>query len=245
MQDSIDQKIEAYLLGKLRGEELAAFKARLKSDAQLAEEVKTRKLLIRQVESLGALEMKNRLVAIKDQMQQRRRKVIRRMLGLAGAAAIALLFFALPLFQTPDSPRDLYEKYHEAYQLPFTSRNTTNQNPILDQAGTYYLAGDYTNALPLLEQLLSEKPSDSRTRLALGICQQKLELQEAALQTFAPLIEKQDALYLDQARWYSALAYLQLEQTEACRQQLIALSANPRAVHYEQAKELLGALPAK
>ena len=238
MQEFTNEKIEQYLLGQLKGEELANFESQLKTNTALAKEVNVQRLLMEQVESLGALEMKEHLLEIKKGLEGKRKLMIRRMLGLSAAAAIALLVFGVQFLGRDAPSRDLFGDYYAAYELPFTARSEKGEE-LLGQAGVYYLGKDYKKALPVLEKILKENPKDSRSRLALGISQMEMAKEQEALQTFAWLIENKDPLYLDQARWYTALLYLKNEEREACRKQLMLLIGNPRAPHYTQAQDLL------
>lgn len=230
--------IEKYLLGKLRGAKLKAFEEQLQNDPEMAKEVNLRKELIAQVEGLGALEMKEQLLEIKKNLEGRRRMMIRRTLGLVAAAAVALLVFGVQFMNGEVNPQGLYDTYYSAYDLPFASRAEGNDS-LLGEAGKHYQGKDYAQALPVLEEVLRKNPKDSRSRLALGISQLEQGQLAAAQDTFAHLIDTNDSLYLDQARWYTALIYLQQEKLDDCRKQLIFLSANPRAPHYEQAQVLL------
>lgn len=233
-----NNKIEAYLTGKLKGKELSEFKKQLKTDHQLAEEVKLQRQLIKQVESMGALKMKDQLLEIKEQLQNRRRRLIRNLIGLTAAAVFAGLILGSQFFgNTPPSSQELFAQHYQAYPLPFGDRAGGEEQ--LRQAGTFYLSSKYAQALPLLEQVLAENPDDSRSRLALAISQLELQQNAAAQQNLQLLIDREDPLYLDQALWYAALAALQQDQVATCRQHLIRLSGNPRAPHFEEAQALL------
>ncbi len=238
MQEFTKKQIEKYLLGKLKGSDLTSFESQLKTDTALAEEVKIQRLLMEQVESLGALELKEQLLGIKKDLEGKRKVLIRRMLGLGAAAAIALLVFGVQFLGTDAPAEDLFDNYYAAYELPFATRSGKGEE-LLGQAGVYYLGKDYRKALPVLEEIIAENPKDSRSRLALGISQMEMAKEQEALKSFAVLIENNDPLYLDQARWYTALIHLKNDQKEACRKQLILLIGNPRAPHYTQAQDLL------
>ena len=71
-----------------------------------------------------------------------------------------------------------------------------------------------------------------------------MELEDfpAALAAFSQLIDKKDAFYLEQARWYAALAHLQLDQLEAAKSQLQVLAQSPRAFKKETATQILQTL---
>ncbi len=235
--DLPNNKIEAYLMGKLKGKELSEFKKQLKNDAPLAEEVKIQRQLIEQVESMGALKMKDQLLVIKEQLQNRRRRLIRSMIGLVAAAAIALIFVGSQFFGDTVTSQDLFGQHYQAYQLPFGSRAEGQEE--IHRIGTFYHTRKYEQALPLLQQVLAENPNDSRSRLAIAICQLELQQIEEAQQSLQVLIDREDPLYLDQAHWYMALAALLQDQVATCRKHLILLSGNPRSTRFKEAQELL------
>ena len=239
MNPPTQQQIENYLLGLLTEAERKALEAQLEQQPELKEELKIQQLILDQVEAIGDRAMKKKLLAIKAKRKikgggSRLRTLFR--LGIA-AAVVATLVIAYSLLSSPPDPQQLFADHYEAYPLPFASREVGEEE--IARLGGLYRQKNYQAALPLIEQLLITNPQDSRLLLARGICQLNLGELKESIKSFNLLINQQDPLYLDQARWYSALAWLKLDQPAESEKILTIIAEDPEAFYHQKAKELL------
>ena len=78
--------------------------------------------------------------------------------------------------------------------------------------------------------------------MGIGICQLELSNYNEAIQIFEQLIQDEDPLYLNHARWYTALAQLKLNQVDLCKAQLEILIASSQSAYKQQAQKLLAEL---
>ncbi len=238
------QKIEDYLQGRLEGAALEAFLLQLEKDPDMAKELNIQQMLLEQIDALGDRKMKDKLQQIKQRVGQKdviplkRRRLYR---WTAAAAAILLLLLAVPWYlSTPNlSNEQLYAQHYEAYPLPLASRGGNGESPQIAEAGRLYRGKDFQQLLPLLSELTLAQPKDARLQLAQGIALMELKQYQKAISILLPQVEQIDGLYHSQARWYTALAQLQLGNIEACKIQLQFLSSSPQARFHQEAKELL------
>ncbi|GJM32195.1 MAG: hypothetical protein DHS20C18_11960 [Saprospiraceae bacterium] len=237
-----EDQIDDYLLGRLQGESLRAFQEQLDTDTELAKELGIRKELLQQIDDLGDQQMKARISEVHQlQLKQMKQyKLIQRSLILF---FLLLLLAILGWWFLGRAPKNeiLYQQHYQAYALNFGSRDQA-ANPGLLSAGAAYKQGDFANALTLFQNILTQAPNNTKIRLAIGLCQQELQQYDQALQSYTPLIEKDDPLYGDQARWYTALIHLHQGNREECINLLQQLANASSADFHEEAVELLGAL---
>ena len=211
--NSTDQHtIDEYLLNRLEGDNLQTFEQSLAHDEALAKEVAERKQLMSAMEMVGDLQMKERVRRIhlaeigrSDNPPNTNPRKWVFALVLILIASLAIWWFVRPKAQTPPQ---LYAQYYKPYDLNFSTRNS-DASLVLAEAGALYKSGNYATALPLFEQVINATPTDSKARLAAGICQLELKQYEEALAQFNVLIDAKDPLFGEQALWYGAMARLQ------------------------------------
>jgi len=110
---------------------------------------------------------------------------------------------------------------------------------LITKAGSLYQQGEYGEALPLLEQLKTTQKGDDRTTLALGVCYLEKGEYEKTISVLESAVLKKRFLYKDQAQWYTALSYLQLDKVEESKSILLTVAKNPNAFFKEKAEQLL------
>ena len=235
--------IDEYLLNRLEGPALTAFEQQMSQDKALADEVALQRQLLAAVDALGDLRMKERVQRIhKTEMERPTPNQESKKTGKWAILVVLLLLTAFGLWMVlrpkQQAPAQLYAAYYEPYDLSFGSRSTDAEQLLAD-AGTRYKAGNYAQALPLFEKAFANTPNDSKTRLAIGICQMEIGEFDQALTHFNALINANDPIFGEQAIWYAALAHLHKNNTEDCKKLLETLVKEPDSKYYEKAAQLL------
>ncbi|MEM9917931.1 MAG: tetratricopeptide repeat protein [Bacteroidota bacterium] len=245
-QSNINQ-IEAYLMDALNEQERLDFESRMARDSQLAKEVRRRKKMIEGVEYFGAERLKDRLKTIHSEVIGSDADAVVappkgrfKALYLLAAAAVVLLllslWFLLPGKQLP--PAEIYAANFEAYDMQSAVRSTTG-DPLPDQAKTQYTSGEYETALATLLTLLDQDANNVTYLLGAGNCYLQLGQAAKALPFFQRVLETDDLLFKDTARWYQALTYLKLNQPDAARPILQRLAAEVGGDFQEKAQTVL------
>ncbi len=183
--------------------------------------------------------MREQLLAVKDQLQQRRRRVFRGLLGLLAAALIALALLSSPLFKAPPSPQELFQQHFKAYAWNPPSSDESASTKSLFQ---YYELGDYQSAAKAFTAYHQAQPQDSFSFLAEASTSLALGQYDLATQQLQGLLSHAEPSVVEASRWYLALALLGKEEVEAARKQLLLLTSNPRAEYHDQAGQLLSDL---
>ena len=158
---------------------------------------------------------------------------------LSVAAASALFFFCWQFIANQkNTPEQLFAQTYEPYTASISTRDATAEES-LTQANEYYNAEKYKDAIPLLKTALSNQPKNSNLELALGNAYLSSHQIDLAISHFQNIIQRKDALYIDQAHWYLALSYLKNDQVEKCKNILELLANDSKADFHVEAKQLL------
>ncbi|MCC6726593.1 MAG: tetratricopeptide repeat protein [Saprospiraceae bacterium] len=247
MTSNDQHTIDEYLLNRLDATERQSFEQSLANDETLRKELEEHQQLIAAMGLIGDVQMKERVKRIhqaelgrgaKQPNQANLWKWVVAVIILS-VASLGIWLMVRPKAQTPPQ---LYASYYKPYDLNFGSRNT-DASQILAEAGNLYKAGKFAEALPLFEQTLSIAPSDSKARLAMGICQLELKQYDQALTQFSALIEAKDPLFGEQALWYSAMTKLQQGSTTEAKTLLVKMLTDYQTgVFYKDATQLLSDL---
>lgn len=237
--------IDEYLLNRLQGAELETFEKQLAQNPSLADEVAQHRQLMAAVDALGDLSMKERVRKI-HQLEMGRAKSPKPNSTWKWAIAIGIILIAaaslwLVLRPKPQTPAQLYANYYEPYALSFGTRSTESEQ-LLAEAGRLYKSGNFAEARPIFEQALATNSTDTKARLALGICQMELGQYDQALTQFNGLIAANDPLFGEQAIWYAAMVKLKQGDAASCKALLEGIISNKGNQFYEKANELMGSI---
>ena len=91
-ETGLEDRIDRYLLGYMDEDERSAFESEMSSDSSLAEEVRTRRMVIASVREYGR--MRDRLQSVEAGVRReraRRRKVLWPLISFAAAACLRTL----------------------------------------------------------------------------------------------------------------------------------------------------------
>ncbi|MFK8005214.1 MAG: tol-pal system YbgF family protein [Saprospiraceae bacterium] len=240
-QELIDQ----FLQKKLQGQELTDFMKKLNTDDSFAEEVESQRVVAKGIEHEGTKELRQRLKKIHQKVrdEQERKSNAKRIIipyrrWIAAAAVVLLIVIGFNFWNSSSSNQELYSKYYQAYVPNFTTRADALTGKI--KAENAYRAGNYKNAIVLLEELEGEEANDSRVLLGLGNASLNIDEYQSAIVQFNKIIQNNDELYLDQAKWYLALTYIKNGKIEESKSWLRQLANDETADFYKEAKTLLG-----
>lgn len=233
------EKIDDYLMERLPKADQAEFEQQIESDPELAAKVQEQRQVLHAVELMGDAEMKAQIgEAIRNRNQQSAKiRPINWKRGLAIAASVALLVFAYFFYTNPASNDAMYANYYETYNISAGSRSD-NMGQEISAATSAYKAKNYQQALTQFEAIYAAT-QDTKWLLAQGLSQMELQQFDAALNSFQPLIQQKDPLYLEQALWYAALCHLKNSNTAQSQALLEQLLAQPSSFQATEAEALL------
>ncbi len=216
--------IEKYIDGELEGKELLNFETLLSTDHDMKQDYNL---------SLGINNsiMEEDVMALRetmDYMYQDEAKVKRipstfsKRRFYYAAASTALLLAAGGVMQHLQQP-DLdsfaaFEKYYTPYEVSVTYRSGNLEiDRVLINALEHYEEQDYEEALVLFEEVLEYRQNDMAATLYSGISYMEEERYQKAAKSFNSIIENNDNLFIEQAKWYLAMCYLKTEKTDKAK----------------------------
>lgn len=254
MEHQTYELLKRYYLGQLPEAERAAFDQRLQTDTAFAEEVAAWAAIYKGIQKEGdqqldaqLRELGHRLLS--EEAGQMGASVVntgkKQAFGMprwlyAAAALILLLLIAWPVYQglKPTGPafadnRVLFDRHFQAPPAP----------EVRDAAATAwrtaYRNKDYAAAIEGLEKILADPAMSNRSEalLFLGISQLAAGHGQEALDALGQVDE--DSFDHEEAQWYSALAYIIVDDVIHAKQTLSAISGQSGNPHQAEAQEML------
>ena len=210
--------IEQYLQGKLTDSSLAEFEARLKNDENFASEVETVKAL----HGLVDLEGDRRALEMIDQASTEftGRKLVmrRRFIGLAIAAAIALVFMVIFPWNGGDTNlnEELFAENFSPYRAPSVSRSN-GLVATWDIAKSAYEKQDYETVIKTLEtDNLSQEDYLAQFYIGISCLAKSPSELNKAVSSFQNVLSS-DNDYRQAAEWYLGLALIKQNKNVAAK----------------------------
>lgn len=244
--DYSDEQLDKFLMGLFDENEEKRIQAALTGDQELSLRLQERKDLMLGIEAYHARGFKDKLKEIHNKSfgtaTVKKEAKRRSLLPWLAAAAIAMLVVAFFLLNNASTNTNaLYADNFKPYELSISQRDNTDEQ--LAQLLSLYDQGQYKEAIPVFNTLLTAENSNPVLRLGAGIS----ELEEGDLVIarghFEAILQSGDILYKDHAQWYLALTHLKSEDIEATKTALQVLVKDNDADHHQEAVELLERLP--
>ncbi len=241
------EQIERYLAEALSPEEQQAFEARLQEDAALAREVKLHRELARSLndEKVNALrgQLKNidqGWAAPTDQQPTKRISLNwRQLAGVAAIIAIGILAYTFlnrgPASLTND---ELFAQHFSPYRLVLDERSAApSEADQLRAAISSYETGNYDQATERFQQLQNTAPDNVLYTFYTALSQLSNERPTEAIPLLQGLLQKGTHLFVQQSRWYLALAHLDNNDSENAKAVLRQIQEGD--YQYEAAQAIL------
>ncbi|WP_020528813.1 tetratricopeptide repeat protein [Flexithrix dorotheae] len=204
----IDQ-IDAFLKGKMQGEELNAFKAYMQIEEAFSKEVELQKDLLISLNAHFNKELKQKLIqSDKSGAKAINKKLIPNYIKFGFAASVILfLFFGyFFLFQSIDNTA-IYTEFYKPYPN-IVSPQVRGVENIQTDILQYYEIADYNTAIILLEKELEKNDAPLAYRFYYGLSLMEIGKTDQAIVVLNQVAESGDAKFKDPAQWYLGLIYL-------------------------------------
>lgn len=237
-------QIDDYILGHLEEKEVIAFQQELEQNIALTEALHSQERILRGMTEGGRIELKAELKEIHQKVinTPRPKTKVKKMDWRPFVAAASLLFLGLVAWWSwplpANEPQQIFATNYEPYELMLAMRNETEDKRI-GEAAKFYRQRRFAEAIPILEALISEEGEHSQKILALAISRFEIGEKEKAFLPLQKIIKDKDPFLSDLAHWYSALFYLQLNQSAKAIPFLETLANSPNAAKREAAQKIL------
>jgi len=236
--------ISKYLAGELDISASVRFEEEMKNDRTLQEELKLHKEVDEALADTEVMDLRMQLNAMHLQLtpdlyspEKPKRKRYTR-LAVAASLAVILGFSVINVYRYSNSQKVL-EKYYQPYQITSTNRSGSGDaDKALRFAMEKYQMKNYREAVVLFEKVLEKEPNQMGTQLYVGISNFEIAEYKKAGKSFTKVIEHNDNLYIEQAKWYLGFCYLKTEEKDKAFKQFSEI-ANSKSYYNEKAKAIL------
>lgn len=258
MEQQTYDLLKRYASGQMPEAERTAFEQRLKDDSAFAEEIATWAVVQKGIQTEGDRQLAEKLHVLGKKLMQENASGLtattvnvgpKRLFHLprwayAAAAAVLLVLIAWPVYQSLQPTGTQYAYNNKAV---FDEHFRTGPLPVVRDAevATWqkaYEEKQYDDAIAALEALLANPNYTRRSeaQLYLGISRLAIGQGREALDALKKV--SSDSYDWDEAQWYSALAYIVVDdvvQAKPVLQNIASQAGNPRR---KEAQELLETL---
>jgi len=237
--------IEQYLANEMAPAERAAFKKELKTNAELAEELKLSQTIDSALQRDDVIELRQKLIAAVNAGRVAKEKeevpVIRmhnRKWWYAAASLLAVCGIAATLYmQTKNtiSTEALFSQYYNSENIVDQTRGDEN----IVEAVIKFQQKDFSMASQMFRRILDKDNSNIAVWFYYGISNIETKNYDNSIKAFTTIINQNDNLYIEHAEWYLGLCYLKNDQKDKAIDQFVVVASNPDNFHRQEAKDIL------
>jgi hypothetical protein len=242
-EDQRDQMIQAYLEGKMGGEELQKFTSEFESNPELAREIKRFKEIELGLRSIGVDNLKEEIKDWEKEylIHSSETVKVRTIRTYYSVAAIILLLVVAGIFfflnRQPDYS-NLYSQNYTPYEDMILDRGDMeeyNESPLKAGMEAYNMK-KYELASKNLSAYLEQMPEKYGVALYLGISEMELNQTKSAEKDL--MLAQKDPMFTQQAQWYLCLLYLKSNQPDNALDEINGILRNPDHYKFEDALKL-------
>lgn len=241
--------IEQFLANEMSASERLAFERDLKSDPDLAEELKLAMRIDSALEREDIIDLRQKLLRVIEANRQQPAEVpvVRmhvRKWWYAAASVLVLCAVAATLFL--QSPRNLsndaiFSEFYNASNMVDQTRGDQN----LVEAVIKFQQKDFATASVLFKNILEKDHKNIAVMFYYGIANIETQQLNVATKAFEDIIAQNDNLFVEHAKWYLGLCYLKNNQNEKATDQFVEIASDPDNYHRHEARAILDKMKVK
>ena len=221
-----------YLDNAMTGAEKEAFEARLRSDPNLAEQLKSLQVAREAIRYYGIRKQVELVRRERKAAQSAKvisiRSVVRYSLAIASCAVLIIVGVSIYNRSSP-TPDSVYRETYVGYHLPESRSARTEFSPI-EKA---YEQKNYSNVL----QLAGKGRLSPKELLLVGISALETGRLNTAVADLEPLVQDQQGEYREDAEYYLALSYLKNKDYTKALPLFRKIQANEQHLYHQQISE--------
>ena len=241
--------VEQYLANEMAPSEKAAFKKELRSNPDLAAELKLSQTIDSALMRDDIIELRRKLISAIDAGRVVKDEVPvvhlhTRRWWYAAASLVAIFAVASTLYlQTSRniSADSLFNDYYTVENIVDQTRSDQN----IVEAIIKFQQKDFGAASALFKSILDKDNSNIAVWFYYGIANIETRNFDNSIKAFNTIIKQNDNLYIEHAEWYLGLCYLKNNQKDKAVDQFIVVASNPDNFHRQEAKDILDKLQIK
>jgi tetratricopeptide (TPR) repeat protein len=253
--------IERYNAGEMSDSQKVWFEKELEGNEKLQNEVNLRKRTDEILGNQNIISLRNKLSAIekrreadiqyqskdadiqyqsrKADIQYRKTKMPVYMKYVAVMAGV-LLIGSFTMFPKKNlSSDEIMNRYYKVYEPPTAQRSGQSEtNSDFTKALEFYNIHDYREAAILFNKVVENNPRDMQSELLSGVANFGNKKYVEAKQSYVKVINDNNNLFIETAKWYLALCYVQTNEKEKAVQQLETIKKED-GIYSNDAKKII------
>jgi tetratricopeptide (TPR) repeat protein len=239
--------IERFNAGEMSDSEKQWFRKELTDNENLRIEVNLRKRSDDVLRRQQVMSLRNKLSEIENRRKEPGKPVKHsKKLTLVKYAALfagIILIGSIAVIPSKSLNREeIMKRYYKPYEPPTSQRSAQSETNVdFTLALEFYNTHDYNKAAALFNKVLENSPNDMQTVLLKGVSNFEEKKYPEAKQSFGQVMDNKDNLYIDHAKWYLALCYLNTNETEKAKQ-LFRKIGNEEGIYRNDARKILKGL---
>jgi tetratricopeptide (TPR) repeat protein len=128
---------------------------------------------------------------------------------------ITLVFFIVGFLLITKPVEKLYDKYYSPYSITVDQRSSNKKNDSIQIAFEYMNNKKYDNAIIVLQKIISDNDNNMLAHFYLGVLYQEIGDYKNAIKEYDIVCNNNDNIFVEQAKWYTALCYLKFDKEKA------------------------------
>jgi tetratricopeptide (TPR) repeat protein len=239
--------IERYIAGEMDDAEKQWFLKEIEGNEKLKKEINLRKKTDEIIKNKNVMLLRKKLSEIEYQRRNATEPLrkSKKPAYMSSAAVIAVLFIigSIALFSGNNlTSEKIMKQYYKVYEPPTGQRSAlTNADADFTLAMKFYNTHNYEKAAVLFNKVLVEKPGDMQTALLKGVSNFEEKKYPEAQVSFNKVIDDKGNLYVDHAKWYLALCYLNTNEIGKAKHIFKVISEEP-GIYKNDAKKIIRGL---
>jgi tetratricopeptide (TPR) repeat protein len=241
--------IEQFLANEMAPAERTAFRKELRSNPDLAEELKLAQSIDSALVRDDIIEVRQKLIAVINANRVIKAEIPvvhmhTRKWWYAAASLLVLCAVAATLFFQTNrhiSNDALFTEYYNSENIVDQTRGDEN----ILEAVIKFQQKDFATASVLFKTILDKDNSNIAVWFYYGISNIETKNYDNSIKAFNTIIKQNDNLYIEHAEWYLGLCYLKSNQKDKAIDQFAVVASNPDNFHRQEAKNILEKLQLK
>jgi tetratricopeptide (TPR) repeat protein len=235
--------IERYNAGEMSDEEKIWFRKEMEFDENLRQEVHLRKNTDEVIKRQDILALRNKLSEIERKQESKIHVRTRKnRVGLKYAAVIAglIIIGAITVVSEKNTTSEkIIDSYYKSYEPVTNLRSGQSEtNADFTLALDYYYRHEYRNAALYFSKVLEKDPGNIQSTFLNGVSNFEDKRYPEAKQSFVNVINDNNNLFIENAKWYLALCYLKTNEMEKAVKQL-GIIKDEGGIYSNDAKKII------
>jgi tetratricopeptide (TPR) repeat protein len=236
--------IERYLSGEMGEDERKWFEKELEGNKNLCSEVDLRRKTDLVLKDQVAIALRKKLFEIEKKRKEAGTIVHKAnkpayIKYAAVFTAVAVLGSVILFNGRHDSGDEVVSQFSKTYEPPASQRSGLSaENADFTLALEFYNTNDYANAALFFSKVVASNPKDMQSVLLNGVSNFEDQKYPEAKISFTTVIDDNNNLFIETARWYLALCYVKTSETDKAISHLQTITSE-NGIYSKDARKIL------